>query len=67
MTVLNKLGNQSSHSVPDSGQRTADLGLLPAQYIFPPEWAPHEATWLSWPHKQERWPDKIDSIYPRYA
>jgi len=38
-----------------------------AGYIFPPEWAKHEATWLSWPHKEESWPGKIDSIYPRYA
>jgi agmatine deiminase len=37
------------------------------QYTFPPEWAKHEATWLSWPHKEESWPGKIDSIYPRYA
>ena len=37
------------------------------QYTFPPEWAKHEATWLSWPHKEESWPAKIESIYPRYA
>lgn len=37
------------------------------QYTFPPEWAKHEATWLSWPHKEESWPGKIESIYPRYA
>jgi agmatine deiminase len=36
-------------------------------YSFPPEWAKHEATWLSWPHKEESWPGKIDSIYPKYA
>jgi agmatine deiminase len=38
-----------------------------AGYIFPPEWAKHEATWLSWPHKEESWPGKIDSIFPRYV
>ncbi|MDX2127905.1 MAG: agmatine deiminase family protein [Chloroherpetonaceae bacterium] len=26
-------------------------------FFMPPEWAEHEATWLSWPHKQESWPD----------
>lgn len=36
-------------------------------YFFPAEWAPHESTWLSWPHKQESWPGKIDSIYSVYA
>ena len=36
-------------------------------YRFPAEWEPHVATWLSWPHKEESWPGKIDSIYPVYA
>jgi agmatine deiminase len=25
-------------------------------YWMPPEWAPHEGTWLSWPHNAETWP-----------
>ncbi len=36
-------------------------------YYFPAEFAKHEATWLSWPHKEASWPGKIDSIYPNYA
>lgn len=36
-------------------------------YTFPPEWAPHEATWLSWPHKEASWPGKIAEIYPVYC
>jgi len=36
-------------------------------YSFPAEWAKHEATWLSWPHKEASWPGKIESIYPIYA
>lgn len=36
-------------------------------YYFPPEWAAHEATWLSWPHKEESWPGKIESIYGQYS
>lgn len=36
-------------------------------YTFPAEFAPHEATWLSWPHKEASWPGKIDAIYPYYA
>jgi agmatine deiminase len=39
-----------------------DLG-----YFFPAEWIPHEATWLSWPHREASWPGKIDSIYPSYC
>lgn len=36
-------------------------------YTFPPEFHPHTATWLSWPHKEASWPGKIDSIYPSYS
>lgn len=36
-------------------------------YFFPAEFARHSATWLSWPHKEESWPGKIQSIYPIYA
>lgn len=36
-------------------------------YHFPAEFAPHEATWLSWPHKEATWPGKIASVYPSYC
>lgn len=36
-------------------------------YYFPAEFAPHEATWLSWPHKEASWPGKIHTIYPYYS
>jgi agmatine deiminase len=36
-------------------------------YYFPAEFAPHSATWLSWPHKEASWPGKIASIYPKYC
>lgn len=36
-------------------------------YYFPAEFAPHSATWLSWPHKEASWPGKIQSIYSKYA
>lgn len=36
-------------------------------YYFPAEFAKHDATWLSWPHKEASWPGKIDTIYPVYA
>jgi agmatine deiminase len=36
-------------------------------YYFPAEFAPHDATWLSWPHKDASWPGKIHTIYPYYA
>jgi agmatine deiminase len=36
-------------------------------YYFPAEFAPHSATWLSWPHKEASWPGKIHSIFPYYC
>ncbi|MBI4372814.1 MAG: agmatine deiminase family protein [Candidatus Omnitrophica bacterium] len=35
-------------------------------YRMPAEWELHEATWLSWPHDVETWPDQLpelESIY----
>ena len=34
---------------------------------MPAEWAPHAATWLSFPHNEDSWPGKIDSIFPSYC
>ncbi len=36
-------------------------------YYFPAEFAPHQSTWLSWPHKEASWPEKIQSIFPSYV
>jgi agmatine deiminase len=36
-------------------------------YTFPAEFDRHEATWLSWPHKEASWPGKIQSVYPGYS
>lgn len=40
----------------------AELG-----YYFPAEFALQESMWLSWPHKEESWPGKIDTIYAPYS
>lgn len=36
----------------------------PAQlgYSMPAEWAPHRATWLSWPHNLETWPTDLEKV-----
>lgn len=39
-----------------------DLG-----FHFPAEWAPHVATWLSWPHNENSWPGKIEPIFKPYC
>ena len=38
----------------------------PAQrgYAMPAEWSPHQATWISWPHKRESWPGKFEPVEP---
>lgn len=36
-------------------------------YSFPAEWTKHEATWLSWPHKEASWPGKLETIYEPYC
>jgi agmatine deiminase len=33
-----------------------------SSYYMPPEWAFHKATWLSWPHRLETWPDKFEPV-----
>ena len=34
---------------------------------MPAEWAPHEATWLAWPHERTDWPGKFAPIPWVYA
>jgi agmatine deiminase len=29
---------------------------------MPAEWEPHQATWLSWPHNLETWPEDLDRV-----
>ncbi len=35
-----------------------------AGYSMPAEWAPHQATWLSWPHKRDSWPGNFEPVEP---
>jgi agmatine deiminase len=34
---------------------------------MPPEWAPHRATWIAWPHHEPDWPGKLAAIPWVYA
>jgi agmatine deiminase len=29
------------------------------RFTMPPEWAPHQATWFSWPHNPLTWPEQL--------
>ncbi len=31
---------------------------------MPAEWEPHQATWLSWPHKRASWPGHFEPVEP---
>lgn len=36
-------------------------------YRMPPEWEPHRATWIAWPHHEPDWPGKLAPIPWVYA
>ena len=35
-------------------------------FYMPAEWHPHKATWLTYPHNEDSWPGKIETIFPSY-
>jgi agmatine deiminase len=34
---------------------------------MPAEWAPHDATWLSWPHNVDTWPEQLEAVKDIWA
>ena len=36
-------------------------------FRLPPEWSPHEATWIGWPYNKSDWPGKFSPIPYVYA
>ncbi|CAN5907112.1 agmatine deiminase family protein [soil metagenome] len=38
-----------------------------SHFTFPAEWAPHDATWIAWPHHEPDWPGKLTPIPWVYA
>ncbi len=62
MTFQKKENSYHNSPLGDGGLTPKALG-----YCFPAEFEAHEAMWLSWPHKEESWPEKINSIYPNYC
>jgi agmatine deiminase len=55
-------GNHPKTDMSRTGITPRELG-----YRFPAEFAPHAATWLSWPHQEASWPGKIQTIFPPYV
>ena len=35
--------------------------------MMPPEWAPHLATYMAWPHNLQTWPGKFEPVPPIFA
>jgi len=60
------MGTKSEH-MSDVNEAIFNNSPRRAGYRFPAEWEKHEATWLTWPHKEASWPGKIDSIYKPYC
>jgi agmatine deiminase len=56
MTTLDP-GGRSRQSVAGKPDTPASLG-----FRMPPEWHPHEATWLSWPKDPLTWPDRVPQV-----
>jgi agmatine deiminase len=40
----------------------AALTPAAAGFVMPPEWAPHQATWLTWPKDPVTWPDRVAQV-----
>src|SRR5262245_45345495 len=52
----------SGHHETDDRLSSNEMTPRELGYHMPAEWEPHEATWLSWPHKQESWPGAFESV-----
>ncbi len=67
--LYHHLLQQNIISMPRSAPDLSPLPPTPKQlgYYFPAEFEQHEATWLSWPHKEESWPGKIETIFASYS
>lgn len=59
-------GTMATSSRPGTGmQNRSDREREPPGrrgYRWPAEWESHRATWLSWPHNRETWPQGLDAV-----
>lgn len=37
------------------------------KYSMPAEWAPHEATWMAWPHDDEYWVGQLEKVRKEFG
>ncbi|HXG43770.1 MAG TPA: agmatine deiminase family protein, partial [Gemmatimonadales bacterium] len=52
----------SRSAVPEAPQVRFSDSPAALGFRMPPEWAPHRATWLSWPHRESSWPGKFEPV-----
>jgi agmatine deiminase len=57
-----QLRRRDNHMV-EPEDETADTPAAQG-FAMPAEWMPHQATWISWPHKRESWPGKFETVEP---
>ncbi len=59
------------HPADRAGTREAAVtdsrGATATPYAVVPEWAPHVATWIAWPHHEPDWPGKLPAVRWAYA
>ena len=68
MTTRRKAHPARSRRTASAQTNTSSITLSPAPGSrMPAEWAPHESTWLAWPHFRGDWPGKFDPIPWVYA
>ena len=41
--------------------------MTKSEVRMPPEWDPQTATWVSWPHNKETWPDNLDQARTEFC
>jgi agmatine deiminase len=41
-----------------------ELSAVDCDYTWVAEWETHEATWISWPHRESTWPGRLHTIPP---
>ncbi|HEY8165414.1 MAG TPA: agmatine deiminase family protein [Gemmatimonadaceae bacterium] len=53
---------------PAARARASESATTPAAgRLIPAEWAPHDATWIAWPHHEPDWPRKLEAVKWVYA
>lgn len=47
-------------------ESVSTITLAEQGFLMPPEWYPHTATWMAWPHNAETWPENLKEAQQEY-